>query len=126
MSINEFRQLQIQQRGQEETGRQSKFNNVKVEVDGIIFDSRKEAKVYGQLKMQKAARLIKGFEMQKVFELVVNGQLIAKYKADFVIEHLDDRLEVIDVKSKATAILAVYRLKKKLMRAIFNIEVIEK
>ena len=46
-----------------------KYFNKKTTVDGIVFDSAKEAKRYNELKMLQKANIISELEMQKVFEL---------------------------------------------------------
>ncbi len=71
------------------------------------------------------ARLIERFEMQVRYDLVVNGVKIGFYKADFVTYKHGKVLEVIDVKSEMTKKLPVYRLKKKLLKAIYNIDIVE-
>lgn len=103
--------------------RKNKYKNKKAEVDGIIFDSIKESRRYGELKILKKQGLILDFECQKTYKLEVNGQLICKYISDFVVYHLDGPVVVEDVKSEMTAKLPVFRLKTKLMKAIHNIEI---
>jgi hypothetical protein len=63
--------------------------------------------------------------MQVKYDLVVNGVKIGFYKADFVTYKHGKILEVIDVKSEMTKKLPVYRLKKKLLKAIYNIDIVE-
>ena len=63
--------------------------------------------------------------MQVRYDLVVNGVKIGFYKADFVTYKYGKVLEVIDVKSEMTKKLPVYRLKKKLLKAIYNIDIVE-
>lgn len=48
----------------------SKYRNRKVSVDGITFDSRKEAQRYRELKLLLLAGEIIGLQMQVPFELV--------------------------------------------------------
>lgn len=48
----------------------SKYRNRKVSVDGITFDSRKEARRYQELKLLLLAGEIIGLQMQVPFELV--------------------------------------------------------
>ena len=103
----------------------SKFLNKKVVVDGIKFDSRKEADYYGTLKMRKMAGEIRDFKMQVPFRMEVNGELICKYIADFVVEYANGT-QVIDIKSDFTRKNPVYRIKNKLMKAIHGITIIEK
>ena len=63
--------------------RASKYKSIKVVVDGITFDSKREAKRYGELKLMEQAGLIELLETQPVYRLEVNGKLICKYIADF-------------------------------------------
>lgn len=102
-----------------------KFNNVKTEINGILFDSKKEAKYYGILKLKQKAKLIDSFEMQVKYDIVVNNQKIGFYKADFVTYKNGEVFEVIDVKSEITKKLPVYRLKKKLIKALYGFDIVE-
>ena len=78
----------------------SKFGNVKVEIDGYKFDSRKESEFYGSLKIKKQAGLIKNFKMQVPYNIVVNNIHIANYFLDFEVENNDGTIEYIDIKGK--------------------------
>jgi hypothetical protein len=102
-----------------------KYKNIKTVINGITFDSKKEAAYYGILKLKQKAILIDRFEMQVRYDLVVNNVNIGFYKADFVTYKHGKVFEVIDVKSEITNKLPVYRLKKKLMKAIYGIDIVE-
>lgn len=102
-----------------------KYNNVKTEVNDILFDSKKEAKYYGILRLKQKAKLIDSFEMQVKYDIIVNDHKIGFYKADFVTYKDGKVLEVIDVKSEMTKKLPVYRLKKKLIKAIYGFDIVE-
>lgn len=86
----------------------AKYHNEKTEVDGIEFHSRKEANRYCELKMLKAARVIKDFKMQVVYLLQEafrkNGKLHREitYVADFVVTYPDEHIEVEDTKGYRT------------------------
>ena len=98
-----------------------KYRNIKVVVDGIKFDSKKEADYYGKLKMKEKAGLISDLKLQVKFKL-----LSFSYIADFV--YFDNeklRLEVVDVKSNITRRLPVYRMKKKAMKNELEILIME-
>ena len=94
-----------------------KYKNKKPEVDGIVFDSKKEAAYYINLKILREAGKIKDFHLQPVFELLepkkdlVTGRGIY-YRADFKVINNDGSEEVIDVKGYKTY---AYKLKKKLL-----------
>lgn len=97
--------------------RRSKYGAVPTVVDGVRFASKKEAKRYWELKLLKVKALV----LQPEYELVVNGVLICKYRADFAYDGETHKI-VEDVKGVKTA---VYKLKKKLMLAIHGIEIQE-
>ncbi|WP_018900399.1 DUF1064 domain-containing protein [Rhizobium sp. 2MFCol3.1] len=102
--------------------RGNKFGAKRTIVDGITFDSKREAEVYGDLKLLELAGRISGFERQRKFELIVNGEIIGTYRADFAfIDHdQDGRLRVIDVKGVITR---DFRRVRKIIKAAYNIEV---
>lgn len=99
----------------------SKYYNNKTEVDGIVFDSLKEANYYCELKLLKQAKLITGFERQVTFKLQPSFRRRNKsytaitYRADFVVHYPDGHTEVIDVKGYQTK---EYKIKKKML--LFN------
>tara|TARA_R110000824_G_scaffold132271_12_gene294698 strand:+ start:252 stop:575 length:324 start_codon:yes stop_codon:yes gene_type:complete len=103
--------------------RKSKYNAVKTEVDGIVFASKAEAKRYGELRLLLMADEIRQLEMQPKFPCHVNGALICTYVADF--KYRDQRTGeriIEDVKGMKTP---VYNLKKKLVEAVYGIEITE-
>jgi hypothetical protein len=108
--------------------KRSKFGSKKTEVDGIMFDSKREANFYGTLKLQKAGNEIIGFEMQVPYELIPKFKIDKKtyrptrYIADFVVTYLDGSVQVIDVKGFRDQ---VYKLKLKMMAHVHGIQVVE-
>lgn len=102
-----------------------KYRNIKTVVDGYTFASVKEATYYGKLKMGLFAKEISSVILQPVFRLVVNEQLICKYVADFEVKYMDGRHEIIDVKSDITRKNRAYRIKVKLLKALYNIDIVE-
>ena len=100
-----------------------KYKNVKTTVDGITFDSRKEAARYCNLKLLQKAGEISELELQPRYPLTVNGVIVATYIADFrYVKKGFINYTVEDVKGVKTP---VYRLKKKLMKAIYKIDILE-
>lgn len=96
----------------------NKYLNKKTEVDGIKFDSRKEATRYGYLKIDPE---VSDLQLQVSFPITINGILICRYVADFV--YFRGGVQVVeDVKGVRTA---VFILKKKLMKAVHNIDIKE-
>lgn len=101
--------------------KRSKYKNIKTTVNGIKFDSKKEARRYCELIELYKAGQIEGLKLQRVFTLqeaftTPEGERVqaVKYIADFIY-YQDGMLIVEDVKSPATKNNAAYKLKKKLM-----------
>ena len=71
------------------------MRNIKTVIDGIMFDSQKEAMYYSLLKIQKQQGKIIDFFMQVLFLVhggyYKNGEWVKPiyYKADFVVEMFD-------------------------------------
>ncbi len=86
-----------------------KYSAKKTTIDGIKFDSKAEARYYSYLKRLKEKREIYDFELQPEYILQdkfkLYGKTISaiKYKADFLVMHLDGNCVVIDVKGAATS-----------------------
>ena len=101
----------------------NKYKAIKTEIDGIKFDSLKEGRRYGELKLLERAHAIKELQVHVRFSLDVNGYHICNYTPDFT--YLENGLLVVeDVKSTATK-TRDYLLRKKLMMAIHGIAVRE-
>lgn len=100
--------------------RKNKYNAKKTDVDGITFDSKRESRRYLELKMLLQAGHISDLELQIPFPCVVNGKKICSYKADFAYTQDGERV-VEDVKGFVTR---DFRLKKKLVEALYGIEVV--
>lgn len=103
-------------------GNSTKYGNKWCIIDGIKFQSIKEGGYYQFLKSEKQQKKIKDFKRQVTFRLEVNGTLVCRYIADFVVTYNDGSKKVIDVKGFKTD---VYKLKKSLMFAVHNIKIIE-
>lgn len=101
--------------------RQGKYGNRKTEIDGFVFDSLREANRYSELRILEKAGEIFDLELQPEFPCFVEGKKICVYIADF--RYNNGKGEVIeDAKGMKTA---VYRLKKKLVEALYNFEIFE-
>ena len=130
MDVNEFKKKFSLKDGKVlNKTKSSKFNNVKSEIDGHTFDSIKESEYYGSLKIKKNAGLIKDFQMQVQYDILVNNIHIAYYYLDFLIENNDGSFEYIDIKGKDKKSnnfikTGVFALKKRLVEAIYHIKII--
>ena len=91
---------------------------------GFKFDSKWEAERYGQLASMQMAGVVEDLRRQVKYDIIVNEQKICKYIADFVytLIHEDGKKEKIveDAKGVQTS---DFKLKKKLMEAVFNIKI---
>ena len=99
----------------------SKYKNIKTEVDGIVFDSKAEARRYAELRLLEKANEISDLRLQYPFECKINKKKICTYRADFDY-YEGDQWVVEDVKGFKTQ---VYRLKKKLVEALYGVEIRE-
>ncbi len=98
----------------------NKYGAKKTEADGIMFDSKKEAIRYLELKRMEVAGIINDLQLQPRFDIVVNDIFCGFYKADFA--YYDDRDDWIveDVKGMRTP---VFNLKKKIVEALYGVEI---
>jgi hypothetical protein len=110
-----------------ESGKQSKFKNIKTESVGLTFDSKREAARWNTLLMLELAGEITNLRRQVKFELLPKQKGLTRvergcsYVADFV--YTQDKREVVeDCKGMRTPI---YILKRKLLLWTHNIEVLE-
>lgn len=85
-----------------------KYNNRKIVVAGITFDSKDEARYYELLKEKRAAGLIQNYELQPQYVLQPSFKRFGKtiraitYTADFLVYHKDGTTEIIDIKGMET------------------------
>lgn len=99
----------------------AKYRNQRVEVDGIAFASKKEARRYAELKLLERAGEICALQLQVRYPLKVLGQLVTTYVADF--QYVDaDGLVVEDVKGFRTDL---YKVKAKLFKAVVGFPIRE-
>jgi hypothetical protein len=126
--------------------RANKYHARKCTVDGIRFDSTREATRYQELKILERAGMIRALELQPEFPIVVvecayrlcldqvwrwkaepgRGPVqVGRYRADFRYVETDTGAVVVeDAKSPATRTTA-YRLRKRLVQAIHGIVIRE-
>jgi hypothetical protein len=115
--------------GKQAIAKPSKYKNVKVVVDGITFDSKREAAYWVGLKAREKAGEINCLRRQVVFPLMAPqasspsfGVQVAFYIADFVFDDADGHRHVVDAKGARTAI---YKLKRKWLFLQDGIEIEE-
>tara|TARA_A100000171_G_C2110800_1_gene134928 strand:- start:560 stop:937 length:378 start_codon:yes stop_codon:yes gene_type:complete len=105
-------------------GSRPKYGNKKVTVDGIKFDSRWESQRYLYLKSLERAGTVKDLELQVKFPIVINGEKICSYIADFRYKRQNQQDEWYDIVEDAKGFeTPEFKLKKKLMKAVHGVEI---
>lgn len=107
----------------------TKYGSRKITIDGISFDSAKEARRYDELKTLERAGAIQDLQLQVKFELIPSQRLDGKvverpctYLADFV--YMENGKKVVeDTKGFRTK---DYIIKRKLMLWVHGIQISER
>jgi hypothetical protein len=103
----------------------TKYRNHKTSFQGIIFASLAEKKRYQELLLLERAGQIRSLELQPRYNLIVNGHKLGFYRGDFrYVDAVTGQSVTEDVKSPVTR-TAVYKLKKKLVKALYDIDIME-
>lgn len=121
--------------------RRNKYKNKKVEIDGIVFDSKKEARRYQELLLLERNGIIKDIQRQVKFVLIPaqrepdsigarggvhKGKVLeneCSYIADFVyFDNVANEIVVEDTKGFRTK---DYVIKRKLMLKVHGIKITE-
>lgn len=111
-----------------EKKKQSKYRNKKVLVDGIKFDSKKEARRYSELMLLEKTGEITDLKLQQRYILQesfkIDGKTIRAitYIADFTYKDKNGDLVVEDEKGMKTQ---VYNIKRKMFAKRYGIEIKE-
>ena len=118
----------------------SKYKNKKIEVNGILFDSKKEARRYEQLLLLEKAGEITDLQMQVKYVLipaqyatVQDGHKMKRkcierevtYVADFVYRDKNQKLHVEDTKNPYLRKEPRYVIKRKMMLYFHGIRIEE-
>jgi hypothetical protein len=113
----------------------NKYQARSVRVDGILFDSQREADRYQELKLLAQAGRISSIEIHPGFPLIVKElhrvdgpeilHTVGMYHADFRYrDHRSGAWVVEDVKSQPTKTEA-YKLRKKIVEAVHGVTIVE-
>ena len=107
----------------------SKFHAKKTTVDGIVFDSKREAARYQELKLMERAGAIRDLKRQVRYELIPAFDVDGKhyrptaYIADFVYTDAKTGKEIVeDTKGVRTG---VYKIKAKLFAYQYGVSILE-
>lgn len=112
----------------------NKYKAKRINTADGIFDSIGEFKQWQLLVLamteEDESKRIVNIERQVTYKFIVNHILIGKYIADFVITYANGTTEVQDFKNpyligkgKSTPAGAIFQYKKKLMKALHNIDI---
>ena len=117
------------QRSRSKAVARSKYGNHKVVVDGEkVADSKHEYRRLNELKTLERAGEIKDLQLQVKYQLIPSQKICGKtergvsYIADFVYWTKDDQFICEDAKGHRTD---AYIIKRKMMKLIHNIDVVE-
>lgn len=105
-----------------------KMGNVPTAVDGKYFASKKEARRYADLKLLESAGEIESLQTHKSFPLNLDGHNLGTYVSDFYYRKAKGSREwvVEDVKGQKSGVpYDLFTLKKRLMLALYGVEVRE-
>lgn len=91
------------------------FNNVRVVVDGIKFDSKSEAERWFNLKLLEKAGEISDLKRQVRYNLTAHGQKICGIIPDF--EYIENGVLVTEDFKSPASITDEFKLKAKLFKA---------
>jgi hypothetical protein len=99
----------------------NKYNAKKTRVGDLVFDSQKEARRWSELVLLERAGVIRRLERGEDMPVVIGGVKVFSYRPDFV--YFEDGARIVeDVKGFRTP---VYRLKKRILAALYGIEIRE-
>ena len=103
--------------------KRNKYGARKTTVDGVTFDSKWEAQRWGELQAMERGGLVRDLERQVKYDIVVNGEKICRYIADFRYKMVDDDGSTKEVVEDAKGFeTADFKIKKKLMKAVHQID----
>lgn len=95
--------------------KKNKFNAVKIDYNGHMFDSKLEARVFEDLEFQRISGDLIEIKRQVKIPLMVNGVVICSYYCDFVVTDKHGQRKYIEAKGLE---MPVWRIKKKLFLAL--------
>jgi len=103
--------------------KQSKYHAIRTQnADGTWSDSLREARFDAQIMLlqhdPKTARVVR----KEKFPIVVNGEKICTFVSDWFVEKKTGEKIVYDAKGVKTPI---YKLKKKLVKALYGLDIVE-
>lgn len=109
----------------------TKYRSRKTAYNGQLYDSKKEARYAAKLDLLLKSGIVTEIKRQVPFKWETiyraNGKELVsnqfRYVVDFVVTYSTGEIEYIDVKGFKTA---DYKRKKKIMKALFDIDIVER
>lgn len=101
--------------------RPSKYNNKKVDLNGVEFDSTRECRRYQDLELMQRGGQIFELKRQVPYDITIDGAHICTWIADFTYR-INGKQVTEDVKGFKTP---EYKLKKRLVEAIYGVKILE-
>lgn len=95
------------------------FGAIKTEVDGIKFQSKREAYYYQLYKALQKQGKIKNLKLQTKIDFNINNKKMFTYRPDFEFDDNNGH-HYIDVKGVETPL---FKLKKKIIEAFYDIKI---
>jgi len=114
-------------KGVSEKKKPSKYRNIKVQDEERKFDSKKELAYAKELDLLVASGEVEWYERQLPFPIKINEQKITTYILDFQVAYANGTMEYVDVKGfdkrkQKFITTPVFKLKKKLVEAVYGIK----
>lgn len=111
----------------------NKYHAKRIEIDWMVFDSKKEANRWRELVLMQQAGQITDLRRQREWPLYAAGTLDGPLEQPLLVGvYIDDfsyqrtgKTRIEDAKSPATRKIALYRLKKKIVEANYGIAIEE-
>jgi len=103
--------------------KKNKYGAQKTELDGFVFDSKKESREWAKFCRMEAAGMISNLKRQTSLDFYVKGKKMFTYKPDMEYDSPDGVHHYVDVKSEITAKNPTFRLKRKIIEAEYGITI---
>lgn len=96
--------------------KKNKYNAKRIKLDGICFDSQKEAEYYSNLKLLVRSGAIDGFTHHgnMIVAEGIDDERGSIYETDFIVFYPDGHYEVVDTKGVETD---VFKVKMKVLKS---------
>ena len=94
-------------------------------LDGVVFDSKKEASRYAELKLLQRAGQISELQLQPSWVVEINGQRLCRYSCDFSYLDKERGFVLEEVKSSGSVKDAAYKLRRRAAELAYGIKIVE-